>query len=161
MWAMRTLTLVLALLGALAVAGCGGDEQTATAAQTEFGTGTVAITTQDSSLEVPVEVATTDEQREKGLMDRESLPADEGMFFVFPGEQSGVAFWMKNVVIPLAVAVADADGTITKIIEMEPCTTDPCALYDPGSFVTALEANKGAFDTWGVRVGDHMELLER
>ncbi len=156
-------TLALALLLALALAGCGGSKTTATAAQADFGRGTVAITTQDSDLEVAVEVevATTQEQREQGLMNRESLPDGEGMFFVFPGEQNGIGFWMKDTLIPLSVAVADADGRITRILDMEPCEADPCPVYDPGPFVTALEANKGAFDEWGVRVGDHMELQSR
>ncbi len=159
MFAMPRLASIAALLVALALSACGGDgKATATTAQTEFERGTVAIKTQDSDLTVEVEVATTEEQREMGLMNRESLPEDEGMFFVFPGEQSGVGFWMKNTLIPLSVAVADADGRITRILDMEPCTADPCAVYDPGPFVTALEANQGAFERWGVQIGDNMAL---
>jgi uncharacterized membrane protein (UPF0127 family) len=152
-------TLALALLLALALAGCGGDgKTTSTAPQSEFATGVVAITAKNADIGVEVEVARTEEERELGLMNREFLAEDAGMFFVFPGEQSGVGFWMKNTLIPLSVAVADADGRITKILDMEPCTADPCAVYDPGPFVTALEANQGAFEGWGVQIGDRMEL---
>ncbi len=160
---MRWIALVLFV--ALAVAGCGGSKETSTAtatgSQTAFEQGQVTITTQDSDVVVPVEVATTEAQRERGLMERESLPKDAGMYFVFEGEQSGIGFWMKDTLIPLSVAVADADGKITKILDMEPCEADPCAVYGVGDFVTALEVNQGAFERWGVKVGDQMELGER
>lgn len=160
MCAMRTLALSL-LLG-LALAGCGESETaeptTTAVAQTTFPTGTVAIVTGESDIGIEVEVASTEEQRELGLMNREFLPEDTGMFFVFPSEQSGVGFWMKDTLIPLSVAVADADGRITKIVDMEPCEADPCKVYGLGSFVTALEVNQGVFDDWGVEVGDTMEL---
>ena len=168
MGAMRT--LALALFVAVALTGCGDDSattstqasvSTSTAAEGDFGTGTALITTAEEEIAVEVEVAMTEAQRQQGLMNRESLPADEGMFFVFPEEQRGSGFWMKNTLIPLSVAVADADGRITRILDMEPCTADPCEIYDPGPFVTALEANQGAFERWGVEVGDHMELQER
>jgi hypothetical protein len=154
-------TLALALLVALALAGCGepaGGSGTVAVTVGEFEPGTVAITTKDSEVSVDVEVATTDEQREQGLMNRESMPDDAGMFFVFPSEQSGVGFWMKDTLIPLSVAVAGADGRITQIVDMEPCEADPCPVYGLGSFFSALEVNKGAFDGWGVEVGDQMEL---
>ncbi len=109
-------------------------------------------------MSVDVEVATTPEEHEQGLMNRESLPDDAGMFFVFPSEQKDVSFWMKDTLIPLSIAVADADGRITKIVDMDPCEADPCEVYPVGSFTTALEVNQGAFADWGVEVGDRMEL---
>ncbi len=81
------------------------------------------------------------------------------MFFVFPGEQQDVSFWMKDTLIPLSIAVADADGRITKIVDMEPCEADPVPRSTPSApFTTALEVNQGAFADWGVEVGDRMEL---
>jgi hypothetical protein len=47
-----------------------------------------------------LEVARTPDERQYGLMNRESLDPDKGMLFVF--EKEGVyPFWMKNTKIPL------------------------------------------------------------
>ena len=66
---------------------------------------------------------------------------------------------MKDTLIPLSIAFADADGTILSILDMDPCESDPCEIYDPGvPYRSALEVNQGAFDDWGVRVGDTLSL---
>ena len=66
---------------------------------------------------------------------------------------------MKNTLIPLSIAFADAEGTIVSILDMEPCEADPCEIYDPGvPYRSALEVNQGAFDDWGVQVGDRLTL---
>ena len=64
-------------------------------------------------------------------MNRETLPADAGMAFVYPEDVRG-AFWMKDTLIPLSIAFYSGDGRILKILDMEPCKADPCPLYDPG-----------------------------
>jgi uncharacterized membrane protein (UPF0127 family) len=160
MCAMPRLAPIVVLLVALALSACGGDDKTtATASQTGFERGSVTIETDGGKVVVPVEVARTEAEREQGLMNRTAMPEDDGMFFVFPDEQGNVGFWMKDTLIPLSVAFADADGRIAAILDMEPCKADPCTVYDPGApFVTALEANQGAFDRWGVAVGDRMTL---
>jgi uncharacterized protein len=120
----------------------------------------VVIETADGEVEVPVEVADSPEEREVGLMNRESLPADAGMIFVFD-EDTASAFWMKDTLIPLSIAFADAAGTIVSILDMDPCEADPCELYDPGvTYRSALEVNQGAFDDWGVQVGDRLTLTQ-
>ena len=107
---------------------------------------------------VHVEVAQTDEQRQQGLMFRESLADDSGMVFMFFEEHSG-GFWMKNTRIPLSIAFFDENGIILEILDMDPCTEDPCEIYDPGvSYYGALEVNQGMFDEWGVEKGDHITL---
>ena len=51
------------------------------------------------------------------------------------------------------------DGTILRILDMEPCEADPCEIYDPGvSYRSALEVNQGAFAQWGVAEGDRLTL---
>jgi uncharacterized membrane protein (UPF0127 family) len=68
---------------------------------------------------------------------------------------------MKNTLIPLSIAFYDVDGTILRILDMEPCRSDPCRVYDPGvRYAGALEVNQGAFERWGVREGDRLELRE-
>jgi uncharacterized membrane protein (UPF0127 family) len=118
----------------------------------------VLIETAAGEVRVPVEVADSQEEREVGLMNRESLPADAGMIFLFEDDTQG-GFWMKNTLIPLSIAFADAGGTIVSILDMEPCEADPCEIYDPGvTYRSALEVNQGAFADWGVEVGDRLTL---
>jgi uncharacterized membrane protein (UPF0127 family) len=80
------------------------------------------------------------------------------MLFEFDGDSTG-GFWMKDTLIPLSIAFADADGTILRILDMEPCTAEPCRIYDPGvAYRRALEVNQGAFERWGVAEGDRLTL---
>ncbi|MGE5538811.1 MAG: DUF192 domain-containing protein [Gemmatimonas sp.] len=61
-----------------------------------------------------VEVASRPDERERGLMYRQSLAADAGMLFDF-GIDQPVSMWMKNTFIPLDMLFITADGTVTKI----------------------------------------------
>jgi len=129
----------------------------------DFGSGRALIDPADpeaDSVLLDVEIAQTDEQRAFGLMERKSLPEDRGMIFLFFEEHSG-GFWMKDTLIPLSIAFFDIDGTIVRILDMDPCRADPCRVYDPGTaYHGALEVNQGAFDGWGVREGDHVEVTQ-
>ena len=116
------------------------------------------IETKGDDVTVHVEVADTQAERARGLMGRRELPDDTGMVFDFPTDSTS-AFWMKDTLIPLSIAFYDERGTIVRILEMEPCTRDPCVLYDPeASYRGALEVNRGAFERWGVREGDVLRL---
>lgn len=116
------------------------------------------IDTREGSVLVRVEVASTDEERQRGLMGRRSLPEDHGMVFIWFEEHSG-GFWMKDTLIPLSIAFFDEEGSIVSILDMDPCEADPCRVYDPGvPYHGALEVNQGMFDEWGVRSGDRVTL---
>ena len=162
---MRVLTMLAVLL---LVTACGGGDEPPARDTTAVGDDAPATTTAETEeprvlietdageVDVRVEVADDDEERQMGLMDRESLPAHAGMIFLFEQDSSG-GFWMKNTLIPLSIAFADAGGTILRILDMQPCKADPCKIYDPGVvYRSALEVNQGAFDDWGVQVGDRL-----
>ena len=165
---MRVLVVLVVLL---LLAACGGGDDApqargttsagaqATSTTTAETTGPrVVIETGAGEVEVAVEVADDDEERQIGLMNRESLPADAGMIFLFEEDSSG-GFWMKDTLIPLSIAFADAGGTIVRILDMEPCEADPCQIYDPGVFYrSALEVNQGTFERLGVEEGDRLRL---
>lgn len=107
---------------------------------------------------VRVEIAETLEARQRGLMGRNALDDDAGMAFLFD-EDTRSSFYMKDTLIPLSIAFIAADGRIVAILDMEPCTADPCPSYDPEtSYRMALEVRKGSFTRWGVRVGDRARL---
>jgi uncharacterized membrane protein (UPF0127 family) len=147
------------LLAALALAACAGDSAEPSPTVPSPAPEAVAvIDTGDNEVTVEVEVADSPSERGRGLMFRESLPEDAGMIFLFEGPQE-TGFWMKNTLIPLSIAFYDEAGTIVRILDMEPCRADPCALYDPGvPYHGALEVNQGAFQRWDVEAGDTIRL---
>lgn len=102
-----------------------------------------------------VEVADTDAERQRGLMERTALGENRGMLFVFEDERT-LSFWMKNTLIPLSVAYIDSEGRIIDIQDMQPLdeTSHPSA--EPAQY--ALEVNQGYFAEHGVEVGDTAEL---
>ena len=123
-----------------------------------FPHGTATIATPRTHVQVRVEIADNDARRERGLMFRARLAANAGMAFVWRTDVAG-AFWMKNTRIPLSIAFYDARGRIVRILDMAPCTADPCAVYDPrATYRGALEVNRGAFRRWKVRVGDRITV---
>src|SRR6266851_153939 len=61
-----------------------------------------------------VEMATTEQEKETGLMYRKELPDGKGMLFDFSPEQQ-VSMWMKNTYIPLDMIFIRADGRILRI----------------------------------------------
>jgi uncharacterized membrane protein (UPF0127 family) len=121
-----------------------------------FPHGTATITTPHAHVTVRVEIADNDARRERGLMFRRSLGARRGMAFVWRSDVTG-AFWMKNTLIPLSIAFYDRRGRIVRIMDMAPCSADPCTIYDPkAAYRGALEVNRGAFRRWKVNVGDRI-----
>jgi uncharacterized membrane protein (UPF0127 family) len=155
--ATRALTLLLLLvLGACGDGGGGAAGEPSP--ETSFPIATALLDNGEESTLLTVEVAETPEQHERGLMGRESLPDDRGMVFVF-FEERETGFWMKDTSIPLSIAYFDADGTIVRILDMEPCEKDPCPVYDPGvPYMGALEVNQGSFAEWDISEGDSIRL---
>jgi uncharacterized membrane protein (UPF0127 family) len=103
-----------------------------------------------------VEVAATPQQREHGLMQRDTLPANGGMLFVF--EQPGPhCFWMRNTPLPLSIAFAAPNGRIINLADMQPLTdTFHCASADARY---ALEISQGGFQQRGIVPGDQITGL--
>lgn len=99
---------------------------------------------------IPAEVANTDELRTVGLMQRKSLPTNSGMLFVF-NQEARHCMWMRNTLIPLAVAFIDGQGLIINIEEMLPQTENNHCAVKPAKF--ALEMNAGWFKSRGYGVG--------
>ena len=102
-----------------------------------------------------IELATTEPEREKGLMFRTSLAPDAGMLFVYQGEQQ-VSFWMQNTLIPLDMVFIAADGTVKTVhVNARPLDTTPIPSEVPIRFV--LEIAGGRSQEVGLKVGDKFE----
>lgn len=99
-------------------------------------------------------LATTEAQREQGLMGRHDLGGYDGMVFRFPAD-SATAFYMRNTPIPLSVAFFDAAGRFVSSADMDPCPDkDGCPLYQAaGPYRTALEVRRGGLVPIGVGHG--------
>jgi uncharacterized protein len=105
-----------------------------------------------------VDVADDVEERRRGLMGVASLPADEGMAFVFD-EPVSSTFWMKDTLIPLSIAFLGEDDRVIGVRDMQPCEADPCPTYGvDGPYILAIEANLGWFEDHGIQAGDQAEL---
>lgn len=104
-----------------------------------------------------VEVASTPQVRETGLMNRFSLQQDHGMLFVFEAPQP-LAFWMKNTYIPLSIAFVDASGRILNIDDMRP--QDESTHWSSGPALYAIEMRQGWFLSKGIGPGDVVEGLK-
>ena len=123
-----------------------------------FDSASAIVRGDEGSVLIRVEVAQSAEQRSRGLMFRNSLPADAGMVFLFFEPTQG-GFWMKNTEIPLSIAFFAEDGKILDILDMKPCRADPCPVYTPdATYFGALEVNQGAFDEWGISEGDVVRM---
>lgn len=109
---------------------------------------------------VAAEIAATENERARGLMFRDRLPAGEGMLFVFE-EEGAHAFWMKNTLIPLDMLWLDPGHRIVHIARMvPPCVADPCPSYGPGlPALFVLELAGGQADARGLKVGDRLDFV--
>lgn len=102
-----------------------------------------------------VEVMRTPEQRARGLMHRQFMPADRGMLFDFK-QTEPVAMWMQNTYISLDMLFIRADGTIARIAERtEPLSTRTIPSGEP--VLSVLEINGGVAEKLGIKPGDKVE----
>lgn len=107
---------------------------------------------------IEVEVAANNPHRMQGLMHRKAMPLQHGMLFVFP-ERTRHCMWMRNTLLPLAVAFLDEGGHILNIEEMQPQTENHHCATTPARY--ALEMNAGWFAQHGLRPGDPIGGIER
>lgn len=103
--------------------------------------------------ELRVKIATSSQDRARGLCCRDSLPADEGMLFVYD-EPGLYGFWMKNTRIPLDMFWIDSDKQIVHIERnVQPDTYPKTFVSDePAQYV--LETNAGYADRYNVQNRD-------
>ncbi|MDD5250349.1 MAG: DUF192 domain-containing protein [Rhodocyclaceae bacterium] len=107
---------------------------------------------------IEAEVAATEPSRELGLMHRKAMAPQHGMLFVFdaPGKS---CMWMRNTLLPLAVAFIDEHGRIINVEEMLPQTDDNHCAAQPAKY--ALEMNAGWFKTRGFGAGTPIAGIDK
>ena len=102
-----------------------------------------------------VEIADDDQSRARGLMFRDEMADDHGMFFIFSREQPR-SFWMRNTRIPLDIIYLDRDLKVVSIAaDTPPCRSRRCPSYPsrgPAQYV--LEINAGQAEALGLERGE-------
>lgn len=113
----------------------------------------------DEGATIFVEVAATEAERARGLMNRSFLPPDQGMLFIFQDEDVR-NFWMWNTLIPLDMIFVSADKKIMYIRDnVQPCLTNDCPSYGsmyPAKYV--VEVNGGFCKQNQVYEGQYIEI---
>lgn len=103
-----------------------------------------------------VKIVDTVRARERGLAGRASLPADEGMLFVFD-QPGGWSFWMKGMKLPIDIIWLDADKRVVHIERAVQPDQPPHRSYSPGEdALYVLEV--GANQSDGVHLGDRAKF---
>lgn len=102
--------------------------------------------------EYNVEVARTEEEKVKGLQEKESLGENEGMLFIYDEPQE-LAFWMKDTAIPLDIVFIDEDGEVISVQQGQPY--DETLLEEDG-VMYVLEVNQNS----GIQPGDELDIEE-
>src|SRR5205085_10620373 len=111
---VKQIPLLLAL-GAYCVQGC----RDHTTSGSNLPTASITIGRNTYTLEIAAKM----HEREKGLMQRDSMPKDHGMIFLFASAQVR-RFWMKNTRFALDIVFLDDGGKIVSIHRMEPYVTE-------------------------------------
>lgn len=145
MYLVRTFLLVAGLALALLPSSFGAGVQ--------FTADKVEIVTASGKVHFDVELADSDAERELGLMNRPSLPADRGMLFDFK-QVAPVSMWMKNTLIPLDMLFVDSSGRIISIGQGKPLSTR--LISSGGAVLAVIELNRGTARAKKISVGDQV-----
>jgi uncharacterized membrane protein (UPF0127 family) len=114
--------------------------------------GTLEIATKSGVRVFSIEVAVSDDEREKGLMFRTEVPDGYGMLFDFKHDEM-VTMWMKNTLVSLDMIFIRRDGTIARIAESTPIKSE--RIIPSGEPVRAvLEVVAGTAKKYGIAPGD-------
>jgi uncharacterized protein len=152
MTTQRPFALAHALLAALLlleVAACAAGPTTQHAEETR----TIHVSLKDKAF--TLEVASTQAQREQGLMDRKTLAQDGGMIFVFD-QPDYWSFLMHDTNIALDLVYLDSAGKVVDIKPLKP--HDETAVYPRDKAAFAIELNAGTCQDVGLTVGDKIAL---
>jgi uncharacterized protein len=145
-WRATRLWLAVALIAVLA-ASAGMQARAANFS-------TLEIATKTGVHIFSVEMATTEDERQKGLMYRRELADGKGMLFDFSPEQQ-ISMWMKNTYISLDMIFIRADGRVSRIAEnTEPESTK--IISSGGLARGVLEVPAGTAQKYGIAPGDRV-----
>jgi uncharacterized membrane protein (UPF0127 family) len=125
-----------------------------------FQRGTLTISTPDARVHrFKIWFATTEPERERGLMFVRDMPADAGMLFQYEDART-ISMWMKNTFIPLDMVFMDGAGRVVDVAaDAKPQSLDIIASHVPATSV--LELNAGTAQRLGIRPGARVTIGDR
>ena len=98
-------------------------------------------------------IADTEEERDKGLGDRESMPDNTAMLFVFDVSDT-YAFWMKDMKFPIDIVWLDENKRVVHIVESAMPESYPENFIPPQKSLYVIELNAGLVSKYGIKVGN-------
>ena len=105
---------------------------------------------------VRMQVAVSQTEQQRGLMQRRDLGADDGMLFPYRKPQA-MSFWMHNTPTALDIGFFSPEGELREIYPMY--SFDETTVKSVGSRLQfALEMNQGWFNQNGVKPGMKLDL---
>ncbi len=117
------------------------------------------IETQSGPVILDVEVAGTEQERERGLNFRRTLRENQGMIFLFERAQE-ITMWMKNTYIPLDMVFIGDDWRIVHVAaNAKPLSADVISSVHPASRV--LEIAGGQARKLALGIGDRVSLKQK
>lgn len=147
--------LFVIVLGAIAFDGRNDGSPAPAPTATSVPADQVTVQQGGNTATVTVEIAATFNEREVGLMNRQSLLEDAGMLFLFPRDVQ-YGFWMKNTYVPLDIAFIDAAGTVVQVFAAKPL--DETVLVPNKQYRYVLEVNQGWFQRHSLGAGAKVTL---
>lgn len=94
----------------------------------------------DTLRAIDIEIADTDEERQRGLMHRRSLGYNRGMLFIFDEVDDG-GMWMRNTPLPLDIVFAAPDSQVINIARRTtPFSDETIEPAAPRKFVVEVRA---------------------
>ncbi len=106
-----------------------------------------------------IEVARTPFERRTGLSNREMLPQDTGLWFVFDTPDTH-GIWMKDMKFAIDIVWVDSTLTIVHIEEDVAPESYPKVFEPPTMATYVLEVNRGVASALGMKVGDTLRYME-
>ena len=112
-------------------------------------------TTSINGFNVSMAIASTNEQRIRGLSGLEKMNDNEGMIFLFD-EPSKQGFWMNKMNFPIDIIWLDSNGKVVHIEKkLEPCKIFlACPVYNPQvDSLYVIELQSGFSDDHSMKKG--------
>jgi len=129
--------------------------------QAEFPMGIIKI----DDVTLQVQIADAKPLQTRGLMFQEKLPYDQGMLFIFEGDDTR-SMWMLNMQFALDLIWIDSDGKVVHIEkDAQPCKsaleTMACTFTNgngkPAKYV--LEVTSGFVDMFNITENSQLQLI--
>jgi hypothetical protein len=118
---------------------------------------TTGITLHSNGQAYHLAVAKTESVQEKGLGDRESMPVNQGMLFIFDAPAVR-CFWMKDMHFPLDIIWLNSAKQVVFIESKVSQNTYPQSFCPPELAKYVIELNAGQAATANIQIGQTLSF---